>query len=466
MALVDRVSRELAKTTQSRDGSLSLDDYASFFAYGGITYPLLQTTMGSVDEERIMGSAVGAMKGSGPIFALIQARVQAFSQIRFQWTRFKGSQPGDLFGTDDLRVLEHPWPNGRTENLLARMEVDNCLAGNGYVCRPRKDRLARLRPDFTTIVLGSQLDHDYPADAPDVEIAGFMYWPRSGQARLFFPNEVAHYAPMPDPDFQFLGMSWLTPIIREIQADTLTTEHKYRFFENAATPNLAIKFDPSVTIELVKQFKDLLENEHQGAFNAYKTLYLGGGADPVAIGKDFQQLEFAVTQGHGESRLAAAAGVPASWVGFSEGMQGSALNASTFNQTRRRFSDGTMYHLWATAAAALEAVVPPSQGQTLWFDNRIPFMREDAADQASIQSLEATIIATLVREGFTAESIVRAVANNDWSALVHTGMLSVQLQPPGSAPLPPPPATVSGSNGTKGSITGTDKGATVNGQGP
>src|SRR5205823_2138143 len=28
------------------------------------------------------------------------------------------------------------------------------------------------------------------------------------------------------------GMSWLTPVLREIQADTATTRHKQKFFEN------------------------------------------------------------------------------------------------------------------------------------------------------------------------------------------------------------------------------------------
>ena len=329
-----------AAAPSMRDMSIALDEWASYFSFGGLTYPLIQTTMGSVDKERIAGNAIAAFQGVSSVFSLIQARVQIFAQIRFQWTRFTGAQPGDLFGTDDLRILEKPWPNGSTAKLLARMEIDNCIGGNAYIVRSRKDRLARLRPDLVTIALGSEYDMESPADAPDVEIAGFAYFPRSGKPEWFWPWECAHYAPMPDPNFQFLGMSWMTPCLREIQSDALTTEHKYRFFANAATPNLAIKFDPTIGIEAVKAFKALVENDHKGAFNAYKTLYLGGGADPVPIGTNMQQLDFAVTQGHGEARLAASAGIPASWVGFSEGLQGSSLNAGNFNAQRRRLMDG------------------------------------------------------------------------------------------------------------------------------
>jgi portal protein len=413
-----------------RDMSIALDEWAAYFSFGGLTYPLIQTTMGSVDKERIAGNAVAAFQGVSSVFSLIQARVQIFAQVRFQWTRFTGAQPGDLFGTDDLRVLERPWPNGSTGKLLARMEIDN------YIVRPRKDRLARLRPDLVTIALGSEYDMESPADAPDVEIAGFAYFPRSGKPEWFWPWEVAHYAPMPDPNFQFLGMSWLTPTLREVQADALTTEHKYRFFANAATPNMAIKFDPAVSLEHVKAFKALVENEHKGAFNAYKTLYLGGGADPVPIGTNMQQLDFAVTQGHGEARLAAAAGVPASWVGFSEGLQGSSLNASNFNAQRRRLMDGTMNQLWMEAAQALEAICPPPDSHAnLWFDARIPSMREDAQDIATIQQMQAQTIAALVMQGYTPDSVVKAVVRNDMSLLKHSGNLSVQLHP-GGQPLP------------------------------
>jgi hypothetical protein len=184
-----------------------------------------------------------------------------------------------------------------------------------------------------------------------------------------------------------------------------------------------------------------MEEDHKGAWNAYKTLYMGGGADPVAIGKDFQQITFSETLGHGESRLAAAAGVPASWVGFSEGLKGSSLNAGNFNSARRRFSDGTMYHLWMNAAMALSSVVtPPDSNARLWFDSRVPFMRDDATDIAAIQSQQAQAIANLTMNGFDPDSIVKAISQNDMSLLSHTGLASVQLQGQQKPPLNSPGA--------------------------
>ena len=110
MGLLERVNSQVGL---SRPRNLSLDEYASWFSYGGVNYPMLQTTYSTLDQERIAWSADQAARRSGPVFSLVLARMQVFSQIRFAWTRFTGAQPGDLFGTTDLRVLEQPGRVGR-----------------------------------------------------------------------------------------------------------------------------------------------------------------------------------------------------------------------------------------------------------------------------------------------------------------------------------------------------------------
>lgn len=410
---------------------------------------IVRTTMGRLDEEQVGSTLSSLIKGNGPVFALTLARLQVFSQVRFQWTRFERGQPTDLFGSTELGILERPWTGGTTADLLARMELDVTSAGNSYTRRIRRrtggrlstDRLVRLRPEWVTVILGSEEDVDNPAEAADVELLGYAYTPRherGARMQFFGPEEICHYAPLPDPDGVFVGMSWVTPVIRDVLGDNLQTDHKRAFLRNAATPNGVIKFDASVTLEQVKEFKEFFESEHRGAQNAYKTLFLGGGADMSVIGKDFQQLDFAVTQGKAESRLAAAAGVPPSWVGFSEGLQGSALNSGNFTAARRRMGDGTLQHLWASAATSLETIlVPPDDQAHLWFATRgLPFLQMDASDQAEVQGREASTIVSLVKDGFTHESAIDAVINHDWSRLEPrtdehgNPLMSVQLQPP------------------------------------
>jgi Phage portal protein len=444
---LDRVNAQFAALGK-RPQNLSLDEYASWFGYGGTEYPLLQTTYGQVDQERIAWTADWAARTSGPVSSLIYARLRVFSQVRFQWARFSGAQPGDLFGTADLKILEQPWPGGTTSDLLARMEWDASAAGNAYT-RRRGSSLFRLRPAWVIIVLGSQENTPEPWLAADTTVAGYLWVPPGGQPKFFQPSQVAHYAPLPNPDAHFLGESWISPVLRDLQADQMAVEHKYKFFENGATPNLAIRFDPSVTIDAVRDFKELLEDEHRGVANAFKTLYLGGGADPVTVGLSFKDMDYAVVQGRAESRLASAAGVHPTIAGFSEGLQGSSLNAGNYDAARRLFAESTMSHLWGNAASSLQPLLTTPPGAALWYDSRIPFMRQDEGDRADVQQKEAQTITALIRDGYKPDSVVAAVKNNDWSLLAHSGMVSVQLWEPGAeSPRKPEPGAESVSQPT------------------
>jgi hypothetical protein len=179
-----------------------------------------------------------------------------------------------------------------------------------------------------------------------------------------------------------------------------------------------------------------------GGVVTHNTLYTAGGADVTVIGSDFKQMDFKATQGAGETRIAAAAGVGAILANLSEGMQGSSLNAGNYQAAKRRFADGTMRPLWRNAAASLAVLLkpPPGGGQVrLTYDDRdIAFLREDQRDVAEIQAKEAQTMRTLTDAGWTPESVKAAIQNDgDWSQLVHSGLFSVQLQPPGTASTPP-----------------------------
>ncbi|MGW0169550.1 phage portal protein [Streptomyces sp. NPDC003343] len=384
-----------------------------------------------------------AYKSNGPVFALMTARQMVFSEARFQFRQMRNGRPGDLFGTQDLDLLERPWPGATTGDLLSRMIQNADLEGNAYVTTYNPGRLKLLRPDWVTIVTGSREAPGSPSEAIDSELIGYMYDPPTGSEPWFLlPEQVAHFAPIPDPEFQFRGMSWLTPVAREIVGDTAATRHKLKFFENGGTPQVIVSFDASVTPEKVRKFAALMDSEHRGVDTAYKTLYLGGGADATVVGKDLHQLDFKATQGAGETRLAAAAGVPSVIVGFSEGLAGSSLNAGNYASSRRRFADGTMRPLWRNAAGSLAQITNVPAGAELWYDDRdIAFLREDRRDAADIQGVQARTIRSLVDAGYEPKSVTAAVMAEDYSLLSHTGLYSVQLQKPGAAnPAQPDPS--------------------------
>lgn len=407
-----------------------------YFTFGGMQYPLLGlSAMGKTSEEienSFSGYVAGAYKANGVVFATSLARMLLFTEARFQWQRINGGRPGDLFGDRELGLLERPWPNGTTGELLGRMEQDVTAGGNAYIVR-ESGRLRRLRPDWVSIILTAP-----PDEAVECDVAGYLYRPgglaSKDRERLYMPEQVGHWSPIPDPEAQYRGMSWLTPVVQEIVADKSATLHKSRFFDNAATPNLAVSFKETVTEEQFKGFMEAMNAAHSGASNAYKTLYLGGGADVKVVGANLRQLDFKQTQGAGETRITAAGGVPAVIVGLSEGLQ--AATYSNFSQARRKFGDHWARPQWRSACAALEPLLqtPASDGTVrLWYDDRdIAFLREDQKDAAEIQQTKAATIRQYVDAGFTPESAVAAVDADDRSMLVHTGLFSVQLQPPGT----------------------------------
>ena len=423
----------------SNDPILGFTDYLNLitqFGYNGVQYA---TPTQSQEEIGPVYTSVAraAVKSNGVIFACMLVRMLLFAEARFQWRR-DGTQ-NDLFGTADLKLLESPWPGGTTGDLLSRMIQHVDIGGNAFVAR-RPGKLAVLRPDWVKIVVGTGGDPESAAWDVDAEVLGYVYQPGGpGSGRdpvTFLAEEVAHFAPLPDPEARFRGMSWITPIIREVMADKAATEHKLMFFENAATPQLAVKLDVP-DLEQMKRWIQLFRDNHEGAANAYKTLYLGAGADVTVVGANLQQLEFKVTQGAGETRIAAAAGVPPVIVGLSEGLQ--AATYSNYGQARRRFADGTMWPLWRNACGSLERIIPAPGGAHLWVDAAdIPFLREDQLDQANILVQKSLAIKQLTEAGFAPDSAVTAVDGNDLSQLEHTGLVSVQLLPPGSQPNQPP----------------------------
>lgn len=423
---------------------MTVDDYAQLatMAFQGNTYPLggvTQTLSGQpaeVANGQFVSQVHSAYAANGVVFACMLARQLAFSSVRFRWQRMRDGAGADMFGTPALGLLEAPWEGGTTQDMLSRFIQDADLAGNAYWTK-QDGELVRLRPDWVDIfttprinpISGGVLGH---------RRLGYLYTEggrQSGETGVgLLPREVTHFAPIPDPLATFRGMSWLTPVAREIAGDQEMTRFKGRFFTGGATPNMVIKHAAGADQEKIRLFAERLEAEHGGASNAFKTLHLYPGADVTVAGANLQQVDFKSVQGAGETRIAAAARVPPVIVGLSEGLQGSSLNQGNYSAARRQFADGTMHPMWQNVAGSLATLMPPpGPGTRLWYDaSDVPLLREDEKDAAEIAFTEVQTLRQLVDAGYTPESAALAMSAHDWRLLQHTGLFSVQLRPPGS----------------------------------
>lgn len=440
MKLIDRLTGQRAvEQRYTFEDWLTDQGVFTTYSYGGHSYTLpVNTTYGNVPTEQIGATfsayVAGAYTANAVVWGCVLARLQVFSQARFAFQRlnYDTGEYDMPFGTAALGLLERPWPNGTTAELLARMEQDASLAGNCFLVREtqevrNEDRITRLNPQWTQIVLSSA--------GYDAEVLGYVYQEPGGDETIFPADQVAHYSPIPDPLASYRGMSWLTPVVRNVQAHNAATTHKIKFYEHGASPNMVVSMPREVGRDEFERFVEKFRDQQQGVQNAYKTLFVGAGADVQVVGASLGQLDLKATSGADETLIAVAAGVPAVLLGISEGLAGSSLNSGNYGMARRNFADRTIRPLWDTAAATLAEIIDVPAGAELRPQLRnISFLREDEADEAEIRVRESTAIRQLVDAGFDADAVVDAVTTGDLSRLqgTHSGLFSVQLQPPGS----------------------------------
>jgi hypothetical protein len=360
--------------------------------------------------------------GNAVIFGLIDRRLSVFTEARF---KYRSLQDKHLFGDKSLARLEVPWPDGTTGDLLARAEQDVSLGGNFYV-RDTGDQLERLRPDWVTIV--SEI-----VETPTGQVRrviGFWYQPVGDPNRDddFYPvAEVAHWAPTPDPLNNFRGMSWLTPIIRELSGDIRMTEYREAFFKNAATPNLVIKYTTKMAPERITRLQNRLRERHTGPDGAYGTLVLDEGADLEVVGKDMAGSAFDALQAAGETRIAMAAGVPPIVAGLRQGMQASAIGE--YQQALRAFADLKIRPNWRGICGALAKLVQVPPGAELWYDTSdVSALQAGEQDKASTISTLADTMSKWIMAGYEPDSVTAAAVAGDPSLLKHSGLVSVQMQ--------------------------------------
>ena len=388
--------------------------------YQGSDVSSIQATFQAYAEQ--------GFQGNSTVFSLILARMMLFSEAEF---KFRDRLTKRLSYSDALQILDNPWPNGTAGDLLSVMELDASIGGNSFI-RHAGDQLERLRPDKTVVVsalredgLGRQIR----------EIIGFgydlSYLDPDRRPAFYDVSEVAHWAPIPDPVNPVRGMSWLTPVVREIDNDAGMVAYQTKYLENAATPNILIKYSQELSKSLMQDIAMQVQAKHSGVGNAFRTMVLDRGADATVVGNSLKDMAFTDVQAAGETRIASAAGVPPIVAGLSSGLD--AATYSNYGMAMRRFADITMRPNWRSACAALSKLIDVPEGNKLWFDTSdIAALRQGENEQAAMMATLASAASSFIQAGYDPESINDALSAGDINLLVHTGMVSVQLQPPGA----------------------------------
>lgn len=419
------MSRAIDRFRSTRDAIGSSPDYVGGYYSGA---QVLQSSYAKGQSEPILPTfrsyAEAGFAGNAVVFGLITARGALFSEATF---KFRDLATKRLYGTPELQLLEQPWPGATTGEMLVRMEQDVSLAGNAFIAN-RGHRLERLRPDYVSIVSGLVEGVR--------EVIGYVHSPSGvlDDTSEFLPvDEVVHWSPVPDPLGYWRGISWLTPVVREINADIAMTHHKIAFFENAATPNLILRYKGKFAPGQADKIRAAFEAKHQGPDKAWGTVALDEGADLTVVGSSFEQMDFTAVQAAGENRIAVASRVPGIVANLKEGL--SAATYSNYQQAMRALADMWARPQWRSACASLAKLVKVPTGSQLWYDTSdISALREGEKDRADAMQTQALAAQALIQSGYEPDSVTAALTSGDMSQLKHTGAIPTALYPDGKAP--------------------------------
>lgn len=356
------------------------------------------------------------MASNGVVFAVMAVRMALFAEARFQ---FQALDDGHLFGDTSLQLLEHPWPNADSGELLSRGQQDGSM-GNAYFRkalpgdgRSQGPRIVQMRPEHIVIVSWQREDD---LGRTWLEPAGYMEMMPGGRDPQFYTtDEVAHFSPVPDPSARWRGMSWLTPILREAEADFALTRYKQFHLDNGAMPGLVIRYSMKLSDKTINTLRKRVRARYGGPENAGNVLVLDEGADMHVAGSSLEQLQADAITKAGERRIAAAGGPGMLTIcGFEQG---------PYQEAIRQLADLWARPQWRMFCASLEHLIPgpaanPEVPVRLWYDvGGIAALREGELQRAQSFLVKAQGLSSTIMAGMTRPSAILAAQSGDLSLL-------------------------------------------------
>ena len=418
--LIDRLL-----STGAQERSLTLPwQFQDALRYGGHSYLLNSQSYGP-QVTMPMSGAAQALAANGVAYGIFRQRVDLFAQGKFRFRRFGNPRPtlADSFSDRPLARIQ----NERT--LFEQCELGVATGGAAYFVDDGP-LFRRLPAEHCTIILGSDRHPDDPHLAWDARKVGLIYKNPGGglDPEVWRWDEVYAYIPETDPENPWRGISWLRPAMEDIDADNGARRYLTKFFANHATPNTAVVFPPETTKETVAAFKDLFLERHAGVDRAFRTAFLGGGADLKVVGSSLKDLDSADVRQQVHKDIAAAAGVPIVAAGIEQGTYANSKEA------KRALADNKIRYLWATVAETFAPAIDVPPGSELYVETaHIAALQADALDDAQVLAVQAQTMSVLVNSGWEPDSARDGVTKGDLSTVQHTGNLSVQLLPPGTS---------------------------------
>src|SRR6185437_975546 len=199
-----------------------------------------------------------------------------------------------------------------------------------------------------------------------------------------------------------------------VQGDSGLAAYKIKYLENAATPNLLIKYAQKLQPSTIDSIRERMTARYGGVSNAFKTLVLDQGADTTVVGNSLSQMDFSGVSAVGVERILADAMVPGVLVGL-EPLRGAGRG---YQESMQKLANLWARPSWRSVCGALSQIVDVPAGNRLWFDTAdIAALQDGEMERAQAALVRMQAVLAGVQAGATMESVAAAVDAMDLTQL-------------------------------------------------
>jgi hypothetical protein len=263
------------------------------------------------------------------------------------------------------------------------------------------------------------------------------------------------------------------------------TQYKIKYLENAATPNILIRYSQKLQPGTVDALRERMAARYASPQNAFKTLILDQGADLTVVGNSLSQMDFSNVMQAGTERILADSMVPAVLVGL-EPLRGAGRG---YQESLQKFANLWARPQWRSVCGALEQIAGTPPGNRLWFDTGdITALQDGEMERGQTALVKSQALLACRQAGYTRDSAVQFINSGDVGMLKPdalavapsmqgAGQHQLGQQQPGATASPLPPGTTTrlpvestspgdGGNGTRpGPVAAAARRALTNGRG-
>ncbi|RLF66398.1 MAG: phage portal protein, partial [Thermoplasmata archaeon] len=306
----------------------------------------------------------------------------------------KNWQTGEPAEDSDLeRLLENPNPFMSRSDFLQAVVGFYALYGEAFIVKDMDtvgQATGKKLPYGLYVFNPSKFEPIVEGNGDKKELKGWRFGNTS-----FGLQEVIHLRDF-NPYDEVRGLSPLEPAGLNIDVDYAALLYNRAFFENDATPGLALATDQKLNEQIVERIRKKWEARHKGVGKAFRVAILEAGLKPVTLSYSHKDMDFIEQRRYAREEILGIWRVPKALFNITED-----LNYATFMGQMKIFWLYTIAPILRKVEDALNRglVYPYNNRIYLEFDySNVPAFQEDFKEKVEVAKV-------LFEMGFTANEI-------------------------------------------------------------